>query len=129
MYVHCIKLIYVHVCMYVCICIVHTQKIILKPNSLQQGVIGEMHELVCLTTISSTAPSNLVELTWNFVSNDTRVRVIPATVTTDDSIGTTYATMIQFDYLTKADKGNYNCSMIIGDRLTESTFVLETISK
>ena len=88
-----------------------------------------MHDLVCLTTISSAAPSNLVELTWNFVSNDHRVKLVPTTVTTDNSAGTTYATMIQFAYLTKADEGNYNCSMIIDDHLTESTFVLETISK
>ena len=73
-------------------------RILLRPYYSQQGVIGEATELVCLIVISSTAQSSSVNLTWNFTSNDDRVTVIPTTITTDDSIGIIYTTVIQFDY-------------------------------
>ena len=55
--------------------------------------------------------------------------VIPTTITTDDSIGIIYTTVIQFDYLREIYEGYYACSVMIEKDLTESTFNLETISK
>ena len=103
--------------------------IFIKPSYSQKGVIGEQHELVCLITLSSTAPSSLVKFTWNFTSNDDRVTVIPTTITTDDSIGIIYTTVIQFAYLMEGDEGNYTCSVIIEGNVAESTFNLELISE
>ena len=102
----------------------------MKPSYLlHQGIIGEAHELVCLITISSIAQSNSVNLTWNFTSNDNRVTVIPTTITTDDSIGIIYTTVIQFAYVVEEDYGNYTCTLTIDGNSAQSTFNFETISK
>ena len=105
-----------------------TPRIFLRPNYLQQGVIGEPHDLVCMIVLSSTAQSNSVNFTWNFTSNDDRVTVIPTTITTDDSIGIIYTTVIQFDYLMEGDEGNFTCTLIIDGDSAESTFNLKIIS-
>ena len=88
-----------------------------------------MHELLCLITLSSKTQTNSVNLIWNFTSNDDRITVIPTTITTDDSIGIIYTTVIQFAYLIEGDEGNYVCTLLIGGDGIESTFHLETISK
>ena len=103
--------------------------IFLKPNYLQQGAIGEPHELVCLIVFSPAAQSVSLNLTWNFTSNDNRVTVIPTTIITDDSIGIIYTTVIQFAYLMEGDEGNYKCSLKIEEVSTQSNFNLELISK
>ena len=104
-------------------------EVFLKPNYLQQGAIGEPHKLVCLITLSSKAQSVSLNLTWHFTSNDDRVTVIPTTITTDDSIGIIYATVIQFAYLMEEDEGNYKCSLKIEEVSAQSNFKLELISK
>ena len=123
-------------CMYVCVPVYHitlrenvdpTPRILLRPNYLQQGTIGEPHDLVCLIALSSLSQVNSVNLTWNFTSNDDRVTVIPTTITTDDSIGIIYTTVIQFDYLMEGDEVNYTCTVVIDGNSAESTFNLETV--
>ena len=106
-----------------------TPRIFSDPSYLQQGITGEPHDLVCLIVLSSTIQPPSIDLTWNFTSNDNRVTVIPTTITTDDSIGIIYSTMIQFDYLIEGDKGNYTCTLAINGDSAESTFNLELISK
>lgn len=96
---------------------------------MQQGTVGEPHDLVCLIVLSSTAQSISVNLAWNFTSDDDRVTVIPTTITTNVSIIVTYTTVIQFDYLTEGDEGNYTCTLEIDGDSTESTFNLGAISK
>ena len=100
-----------------------------QPSYLQQGILGDAHDLICLIALSSTAQSSSVNLTWNFNSNDNRVTVIPTTITTDDSIGTIYTTVIQFNYLMEGDEGNYICTLTIDGDSGESIFNLEIISK
>ena len=100
----------------------------MRPSYSQQ-LIGEPLDLVCLIAISSTAQSSSVNLTWNFTSNDDRVTVIPTTITTDDSIGIIYTTVIQFAYLMEEDEGYYTCSVMIHENSAESTFNLEITSK
>ena len=106
-----------------------TPRTFLKPNYLQQGIVGEPRDLVCLIAFSSIVQSNSLNLTWNFTSNDSRVTVIPTTITTDDSIGTIYTTVIQFAYLMQGDEENYTCTLAIDGDSTESTFNLELFSK
>ena len=108
---------------------VPSPRILLRPNDLQQGIIGEAHELVCSIVISSTVQTSSVNLTWNFTSNDNRVTVIPTTITTDDSIGIIYTTVIQFAYLMEGDEGNYPCILTIGGDSVKSVFNLEIIGK
>ena len=110
---------------YIYVFTVPSPRVFLRPNHLQQGIIGEAIDLVCLIAISSTAQSSSVILTWNFTSNDNRVTVIPTTITTDDSIGIIYTTVIQFAYLMEGDEGNYTCTATIGENSGESTFNLE----
>ena len=55
--------------------------------------------------------------------------MIPTTITTDDSIGIIYTTVIQFAYLMEGDEGNYTCTTTIEENLGESTFNLEIIRK
>ena len=104
-------------------------RIFLRPNHLQKGIIGEATDLVCSTVISSTEQSNSIILTWNFTSNDDRVTVIPTTITTDDSIGIIYTTVIQFAYLMEGDEGNYTCAITIDEDSGESNYNLQTICK
>ena len=68
--------------------------------------------------LSSMVTSSEIDLTWNFTSNDTRVTVIPTTITTDDSIGIIYTTVIQFDYLME---GNYTCTATVDRNSANST--------
>ena len=105
-----------------------TPRIFLRPNYSQQGTIGQAHELVCSIAISSTAETSSVNLTWNFTSNN-RVTVIPTTITTDDSIGIIYTTVIKFAYLMEGDEGNYTCTSTVEEDSTDSTFDLKAISK
>ena len=107
----------------------HILRIFLRPNYLQSGIIGETHELVCLMAISSVAQSSSIYLTWDFTSNDNRVTVIPTTITTDDSIGIIYTTVIRFAYLIEEDEGNYTCTAAIEGDEAVSTFYLEIIGK
>ena len=106
-----------------------TPNIFLTPNYLQQGVVGEPHDIVCSTVLNSTFPASSVHLTWNFTSNDTRVRVTPTTITTDNSVGIIYTTVIHFDYLIEIDERNYTCLLAFKIYSAESTLYLETISK
>ena len=109
--------------------LVSTPRIFLKYSYLLQGTNGEPHDLVCMITLSSTTQLVSINLSWYFTSNDTRVEVISITNTTDDSIGIIYTTVIQFDYLTEEDEGNYTCTLTIDGESAESTFNLEIISE
>ena len=107
--------------------VVPVPRILLKPSNLQQGIVGEALDLICLISLSSTVQT--VNLTWNFTSNDNRITVIPTTITTNNSIDITYTTVIRFAYLLEQDEANYTCIFTIGRESVESTFNLEIISK
>ena len=109
--------------------VVSAPRVFLRSRNLVQGIIGEAHELVCLIALSDTIQSNSVNLTWDFMSSNNRVTVIPTTITTDDSSGIIYTTVIQFAYLTEEDNFNYTCTFTIGDDTEESIFNLTTISE
>ena len=102
-----------------------TPTIFLRPNGKE---IGEPVDLVCSVTLSSTVDPSTVELMWNFISNDNRVKVMPATITADDSIGSIYSTVIQFAYLMEGDEGNYTCNLTIQDSV-QSNFELKLTGK
>ena len=55
--------------------------------------------------------------------------MIPTTITTDDSIGITYTTVIQFAYLMEEDEGYYTCVLEVDGDFTESDYFLETVCK
>ena len=99
-------------------CTAPTPRIFLNDKVLQRPVL-DANELVCLVALSSTVQPSSVNLAWNFTSNDTGVRVIPTTITSDDSIGISYTTVIQFSYLMD---GTYTCTVMIDGDSAESTF-------
>ena len=70
-----------------------------------------------------------VNLTWDITSNNNRVKVIPTNISTDDSIGIIYTTVIQFAYLMEGDEGNYKCTLTIEGDSAESIFHLQLIGK
>ena len=94
-----------------------------------QFTIGETLNLVCFVTLSATAHLSLFNFTWNYTSTDNRVTVIPSNITTDDSIGIIYSSIIRFAYLMEGDEGNYTCTLTIAGDSAESIFSLELISK
>ena len=106
--------------MYVCTFTAPAPKIFVRQQEIQQRTAQETYDLVCLIHLSSTVAPNSVNLTWN-ITNDNRVTVIPTTITTDDSIGILYTTVIQLPYLIE---GNYTCTLKIDKNLTESTINL-----
>ena len=55
--------------------------------------------------------------------------MIPTTITTDDSIGIIYTTVIQFAYVMEGDEENYTCTVTTDKESAESTFDLEIIRK
>ena len=114
-----------HIHMY----IAPTPLILLRPNYMQQAIIGEAHDLICLIALSSKVQPHLVNLTWNFTGTDDRIVVIPTNITIDDSIGIVYTTVIQFAYIMEGDGKNYSCALTIEGDTTESIFNLEIISK
>ena len=104
-------------------------RIYLRPDDLQQGIVGEMQDLVCLVHLSTAVDPNTVDLEWNFISNDSsRITVIPTTITTDDMMGNIYTTVIQFASLVEGDEGNYNCTLTL-ESSVESSFDLKIRSK
>ena len=127
MLMHILKLFFINI--FIRTYVAPTPRIFLRPTYFQQGTIGEQLDLVCSIVLSSTAQTSSVNLTWNFTSNDNRVTVIPTTITTDDSIGIIYTTVIQFAYLLEGDEGNYSCTVMIEEVLAESTYYLKSISK
>ena len=117
---------------YICIKYIYvapTPRTYLMPNYSQKGIIGETLELICLIALSSTVSSTSVNLTWNFSSNDSRVTVIPTTITTDDSIGIIYTTVIQFAYLIEEDNSIYTCTLTIENTVEESVLEFDIISE
>ena len=121
---------FMSVCLYFIInYVAPSPRVYKRPNHLQQGIVGEELEIICSIAISSTAQTSSVNLTWNFTSNDNRVTVIPTTITTDDSIGIIYTTVIQFAYLMEGDEGNYTCTVSIDEDFVQSVLSLEIFSK
>ena len=94
----------------------------MQPSGFFSGIIGEMQDIICSVTITSTVDPSSVELIWingsSFVSPDNRVTIIPTNVTANLH-SFTYTTIIQFAHLTEADEGSYICSVTV-DEMTES---------
>ena len=70
-----------------------------------------------------------VNLTWFTYADDARVTVMPSFFIADDSIGNTFTTVIQFDYLMESDEGNYTCTLTREKDSVTSAFELKLVSK
>ena len=97
-------------------------RISFQPSGSQQGVVGEMQDIICSVTITSEIDPDSVELTWTKASSiitvDDRVTILPTNITRN-TFSFTYTTIIQFDYLMEGDGGNYTCNVTL-DGMTKS---------
>ena len=107
-----------------------TPRIVFEPSGYLQGVVGEMQNIICSVTITSTIDPDSVELTWtnanNIITADGRVTVIP-TNTTQNPSSFTYTTIIQFAYLMEGDEGNFTCNVAVNAVMESHSTTLENL--
>ena len=112
-----------------CVNLVPIPRISLQPSGYLQGVVGEMQDIICAVTITSTIDSDSVEMTWinadSIITADNRVTII--TNITENPFSFTYITIIQFTYLMEGDEGNYICSVEADDMMESRSIILENL--
>ena len=106
-------------------------RISFQPSGYSQGFVGQMQDVICSVTITSTIDPNSVELIWtnanSIITADNRVTVIPANITENPS-SFTYATIIHFAYLMEEDEGNNYTCVVEAEGLIESqSIILENL--
>ena len=99
-----------------------------QPSGFFSGRIGEMQDIICSVTITSTVDSSTVELTWtnasSIITSDNRVTITSTNITANLH-SFTYTTTIQFAYLMEGDEGSYTCNVVVDDMMESSTTVLQ----
>ena len=104
-------------------------RISFQPSGYLQGVVGEMQDIICSVTITSTIDPDSVELTWtnadSTITADNRVTIV--TNVTENPFSFTYTTIIQFAYLMEGDEGNYTCNVEVDDMMESSSTILENL--
>ena len=109
--------------------VVSVPRISLQPSGYLQGVVGEMQDIICSVTITSTIDPDTVELTWtlddSIITTDNRVTII--TNITENLFSFTYTTIIQFAYLMEGDEGNYTCSVEVDDMMETLSIIIENL--
>ena len=102
----------------------------MQPSGFFSGIIGEMQDIICSVTITSTVDPSSVELTWingsTIATLDNRVTIIPTNITANLH-SFTYTTTIRFAYLTEADQGSYICSVIVNEMTESRTTTLQNL--
>ena len=89
---------------------------IVTPNAIvSQYFSGIEKDFICLFTINSAIdndPDAVVKPEWrkggNLITGDSRL-----SVTNTTKLGSTYITLLQFQYLTQLDSDNYSCDVVI----------------
>ena len=106
-------------------------RISFQPNDYLQGVVGEMQDITCSVTITSSIDPDSVELTWanadSIITADNRVTIIISTNITENPFSFTYTTTIQFAYLMEGDEGNYTCILEVDDMIESHSITLENL--
>ena len=106
-------------------------KVSLQSSRYSEGLVGEMQDIICSVTITSTIDPDSVELTWtlddSIITTDNRVTII--TNITENPSSFTYTTIIQFAYLVEGDGGNYTCNVAVDDMMESRFITLNAISK
>ena len=109
--------------------LVPVPRISLQPSGYLQGVVGEMQDITCSVTITSTIDPDSVELTWtnadSIITADNGVTII--TNITENPFSFAYTTIIQFAYLMEGDEGNYTCNVEVDDMMESRSIVLENL--
>ena len=110
--------------------LVPVPRISFQPSDYLQGVVGEMQDITCSVTITSSIDPDSVELTWtnadSIITADNRVIIISANIT-ENPFSFTYTTTIQFAYLMEGDEGNYTCILEVDDMIETHSTTLENL--
>ena len=105
-------------------------RILFQPSGFLQGVVGEMQDIICSVTISSTLDSDSVELTWtsngSTIMTDNRVTIVPTNII-DNPFSFTYTTTIQFAYLMEGDEGSYTCNVVVDEMMESHSVTLQNL--
>ena len=116
--------------MYVLLILVPVPRISFQPSDYLRGVVGEMQDITCSVTITSSIDPDSVELTWtnanSIITADNRVTIISTNVT-ENPFSFTYTTTIQFAYLMEGDEGNYTCILEVDDMIETHSTTLENL--
>ena len=119
--------VYILRCFVIIFYVVPVPRISLQPSGYLQGVVGEMQDITCSVTITSTIDPDSVELTWtnadSIITADNRVTII--TNITENPSSFTYSTIIQFAYLMEGDEGNYTCNVEVDNMMESSSITLD----
>ena len=109
--------------------LVPVPRISLQPSGYLQGVVGEMQDITCSVTITSTIDPVSVDLTWtnadSIITADNRVTITTNIIENPSSF--TYTTTIQFVYLMEGDEGNYTCNVEVDDMVESRSIILENL--
>ena len=109
--------------------IVPVPRLSLQPSGYLQGVVGEVQDIVCSVTISSTIDPHSVEMIWtnadNIITVDNRVSIVPNI--TENPSSFIYTTIIQFAYLKEGDEGIYTCNVEVNDMMKSHSVMLENL--
>ena len=112
--------------------LVPVPRISFQPSDYLQGVVGEMQDITCSVTITSSVDPDSVELTWtnahSIITTDNRVTIISTNVT-ENPYSFTYTTTIQFAYLMEGDEGNYTCILEVDDMMESRSITLENLRR
>ena len=102
-------------------------RIFFQPSGYQQGVVGEMQDIICSVSITSAVAPESVELTWtnadSIITADNRVTITPTNITKNPS-SFTYTTAIQFANLMMGDEGYYTCNVAVNNMMESNTVTL-----
>ena len=109
--------------------VVPVPRISLQPSGYLQEVVGEMQDITCSVTITSTIDPDSVELTWtnadSIITADNRVTIL--TKITENPFSFTYTTIIQYIYLMEGDEENYTCNVEVDDMMESSSITLDNL--
>ena len=115
--------------MHVLLILVPVPRISFQPSNYLQGVVGEMQDITCSVTITSSVDPDSVELIWtnadSIITADNRVTI--STNITENPFSFTYTTTIQFAYLMEGDEGNYTCNVQVDDEMESRSTTLENL--
>ena len=105
-------------------------RISFQPSDYLQGIVGEMQDITCSVTITSSIDPDSVELTWtnadSIITVDNRVTIISTNIT-ENPFSFTYTTTIRFAYLMEGDEGNYTCILEVDDMIESRSTTLENL--
>ena len=103
--------------------------ITLQPSGINQNIVGQRQDVICLVSVPPNVDPNTIELGWlneeDIISDDSRVTINTPSDYFNDS---TLVTIIQFDPLFQEDEDEYICYAIINGSLIFDSIDLQNFT-